>query len=133
MYLMFDVVVNHMAATSLPPDYSGFSPYSSQSDFHNFCFITDYNNQTDVEQCWLGDTTVLLADINTEDSNIVSSLYSWVQRLVQDYQVDGLRIDTVKHVRQDFWPGFASAAGVFTMGEVGIDLFTTFHSIDEDS
>jgi alpha-amylase len=34
------------------------------------------------------------------------------------YSVDGVRIDTVKHVRKDFWPAFANAAGVFTLGEV---------------
>jgi alpha-amylase len=38
--------------------------------------------------------------------------------LVSNFSTDGLRIDTVKHVRQDFWPGFAQAAGVFTLGEV---------------
>jgi alpha-amylase len=118
MYLMFDVVVNHMAATSLPPNYSTLSPYNNQSDFHPFCFITDYGNQTDVEQCWLGDNYVPLPDINTEDPDIVASLYLWIKTLVQQYQVDGLRIDTVKHIRQDFWPGFAASAGVFTMGEV---------------
>lgn len=32
--------------------------------------------------------------------------------------VDGLRIDTVKHVDTSFWPGFGEAAGVFITGEV---------------
>jgi alpha-amylase len=32
--------------------------------------------------------------------------------------VDGLRIDTTKHVRKSFWPGFSAAAGVFCTGEV---------------
>ena len=38
--------------------------------------------------------------------------------MVQDYGVDGLHIDTVKHVRKDFWPDFSKAAGVFTPGYV---------------
>jgi alpha-amylase len=124
MYLMFDVVANHMGTVGLPSNFSGLSPYSSQSDFHPFCFIDDDNNQTDVEQCWLGDSSVPLADINTEDQNIVSSLYTWVQNLVRQYQVDGLRIDTVKNIRIDFWPNFASSAGVFTLGEVRAFLLT---------
>lgn len=32
--------------------------------------------------------------------------------------VDGLRVDTVKHVEKSFWPGFNSAAGVYCVGEV---------------
>jgi glycosidase len=32
--------------------------------------------------------------------------------------VDGLRIDTVKHVEKDFWPGYNDAAGVYCVGEV---------------
>lgn len=118
MYLMVDVVVNHMVSNSDPPDYSNFTPFSKESNFHPECFITDYTNQTDVEQCWLGDKDVPLADLNTEADDVVSSLNSWIKSLVSDYAIDGLRIDTVKHVRKDFWPGFVSSAGVFTIGEV---------------
>lgn len=32
--------------------------------------------------------------------------------------VDGLRIDTVKHVQKDFWKGYNEAAGVYCVGEV---------------
>ena len=34
------------------------------------------------------------------------------------YSVDSVRIDTVKHVRKDFWPGFASSSDVYTIGEI---------------
>ena len=34
------------------------------------------------------------------------------------FRIDGLRIDTVKHVEKSFWPDFKSAAGVYTLGEV---------------
>lgn len=34
------------------------------------------------------------------------------------YIVDGLRVDTVKHVQKDFWPGYNEAAGVYCVGEV---------------
>jgi alpha-amylase len=56
--------------------------------------------------------------VNTEDPEVVSTLNEWVKKLVEEYKVDGLRIDTVKHVRKDFWPGFVKSAGVFTLGEV---------------
>ncbi|OSC98372.1 glycoside hydrolase family 13 protein [Trametes coccinea BRFM310] len=118
MYLMVDVVVNHMAGTADPPNFSAFQPFSSQSNYHSECFISNYDNQTDVEQCWLGDKNVPLVDLDTEDSNIVSTMNSWVSTLVSNFSVDGVRIDTVKHVRKDFWPDFAKASGVFTIGEV---------------
>ncbi|PCH42784.1 glycoside hydrolase family 13 protein [Wolfiporia cocos MD-104 SS10] len=51
MYLMIDVVVKHMAATTLPPNHTVFTPFDEQVGFCCFCWITDYNNQTDVEQC----------------------------------------------------------------------------------
>ena len=101
-------------------DFSKLVPFSNSSDFHPYCFISDYNNQTNVEQCWLGDQYLPLADLDTENPSIVSTMNNWIQGLVKSYGVDGLRIDTAKHVRKDFWPAFAKAAGVFTMGEVMI-------------
>ncbi|KAI8992740.1 glycoside hydrolase family 13 protein [Trametes punicea] len=118
MYLMVDVVVNHMAGTSDPPNFSVFQPFSSQSDFHAECFVSNYDNQTEVEQCWLGDKNVPLVDLDTEDADIVATMNKWISTLVSNYSVDGVRIDTVKHVRKDFWPDFAKSAGVFTIGEV---------------
>ena len=128
MYLMLDVVVNHMAAPALPgPNFTFtgfFHPFTDESSFHQQCFVAespDPSNQTAVEQCWLGDSSLPLPDLNTEDSTVVEKLLGWIHKIVQDYDVDGLRIDTVKHIRKDFWPDFANAAGVFTLGEVLIN------------
>ena len=49
---------------------------------------------------------------------MIETYYSWIKQLVSDFAIDGLRIDTVKYVQKSFWPGFNSAAGVFSMGEV---------------
>jgi alpha-amylase len=125
MYLMFDVVVNHMAAPSSNFTFTDFfHPFTDASSFHQRCFVAespDPSNQTAVEQCWLGDARAPLPDLNTEDPAVVGKLLDWVHNLVQDYDVDGLRIDTVKHIRKDFWPDFSKAAGVFTLGEVLIN------------
>jgi alpha-amylase len=125
MYLMFDVVVNHMASPDSTVNFTNFSPpFSDASCFHPRCFVDespDTRNQTTVEQCWLGDPTLPLPDLDTENPTVVSKLLDWIHKLVQDYRVDGLRIDTVKHVRKDFWPDFSKAADVFTLGEVFIN------------
>lgn len=99
-------------------DFTTLAPFSAESNYHSQCFISDYNNQTDVEQCWLGDASLPLLDLDTEDSTIVSTMNTWIKNLVSEYSIDGIRIDTAKHVRKDFWPDFVSSAGVFSMGEV---------------
>jgi alpha-amylase len=80
--------------------------------------VEDYTNQTQVETCWLGDENVALPDINTEDATVVSTYNAWIKSLVSTYGFDAIRIDTVKHVRQNFWPDFVSSAGVHAVGEV---------------
>ncbi|WVR07490.1 hypothetical protein IAU60_004532 [Kwoniella sp. DSM 27419] len=121
MYLMVDVVVNHVAATagsSFTPN-SAYGPFATQDKYHSFCWVDDYNNQTNVEECWLGDSQVALVDLNTDLSADVKSYWnSWIQSLVSNYSVDAIRIDTVKHVQMDFWPDFTSASTVFNQGEV---------------
>ncbi|KAJ7159673.1 glycoside hydrolase family 13 protein [Mycena filopes] len=128
MYLMLDVVINHFAGvptnTTLSPDnlfsfdYTSLLPFGTQDDFHKQCFIGASNDQAVLEQCWLGDATLPLPDLNTEDPGVVQTLNAWIKKTVAAYGADGVRIDTVKHIRRDFWNDFAESAGVFTMGEV---------------
>ena len=72
--------------------------------------------------------------MNTTQQYVINTYYSWIKDLVSNYTgepplqgfrhisyfsiVDGLRIDTVKHVQKPFWPGFNTAAGVYCVGEV---------------
>ena len=120
MYLMVDVVANHMgydgAGTAV--DYSVFTPFNSASYFHPYCEITNYDDQENVEDCWLGDTIVSLPDLDTTQSSVQTLWYNWVAQLVTTYNIDGLRIDTAKHVQPSFWPGYNEAAGVYCVGEV---------------
>ncbi|WVQ81856.1 hypothetical protein IAT38_003983 [Cryptococcus sp. DSM 104549] len=120
MYLQVDVVINHVAATS-SSDFSpsdAYGPFSATDDYHPFCWISDYSNQTNVEDCWLGDTSVALPDLNTESDTVKSYWNTWISQLVSNYTLDAIRIDTVKHVPHSFWPDFVKAAGVFNQGEV---------------
>jgi len=64
--------------------------------------------------------------LNTEDLSIVKALNDWISNLVKKYNVDGLRLDTAKHIRKDFWPGFAQSAAIFTIGEVIFMHLNTF-------
>ncbi|CAG8089704.1 unnamed protein product [Penicillium olsonii] len=120
MYLMVDVVANHMgyAGSGNSVDYSVFNPFSSSSYFHSYCLISNYNDQSNVENCWLGDNTVSLPDLDTTQSSVQTIWNDWIAALVSNYSIDGLRIDTVKHVQKSFWPGFNDAAGVYSVGEI---------------
>lgn len=118
MLFMVDVVVNHMASPVDPPNFLMYQPFSSPLFFHPECYVINLENQTEVEQCWLGDKSLPLIDVNTENPVVVDTMNNWIKALVANYSIDGIRIDTVRHVRKDFWPGFAQAAGVFTLGEV---------------
>ncbi|KAJ6547139.1 glycoside hydrolase superfamily [Mycena capillaripes] len=116
MYLMVDIVVNNVMATSMTPDYSTYM-FKDASHYHP-CGSIDWTNIISEQQCWLGDTTVPLPDVNMENSDVVAKYSKWISDFVQTYSIDGLRIDAAKHVRKEFWPIFAKSAGVFCMGEV---------------
>lgn len=69
-------------------------------------------------KCWQGGDINYLVDLDTENDFVVSELNSWIKSLVDTYSIDGFRIDTVKHIRSEFWTGFNDAAGVYCVGEV---------------
>lgn len=121
MYLMVDIVVNHVATTQNGATFNPngqYGPFNSTSDFHQpFCWI-DYSNQTSIEVCALGDSNVPLMDINTEKSSVVQFWNTWIASTVKKYNIDAIRIDTVKHVGKPFWPSFAKSAGVYNLGEI---------------
>jgi len=116
MYLMVDVVVNDVMSTSITPDLSGYL-FKEPDQYHPFCWV-NYSSTVSEEECWLGDKNVPLPDLNTENPTVVAGFQSWVSNLVQEYSIDGLRIDAAKHVNIPFWPQFSKAAGVFCIGEV---------------
>lgn len=116
---MVDVVANHVAFNGPPSavDYSQYSPFNDKKYYHPYCAI-DYSNTTSVQNCWMGDTAVPLPDLRTEDAVVQKGFQGWISQLVQDYSIDGLRLDSAMQTTPSFWPGFVSAAGVYSIGEV---------------
>ncbi|KAH6607104.1 GH13 alpha-amylase [Trichoderma cornu-damae] len=110
-YMMVDVVANHMGYANISDHRP--APLDEDSSYHPECDI-DYSNQTSIENCWISG----LPDLDTQSPAIRSLYRDWVSNLVSTYGFDGVRIDTVKHVEQDYWPGFVTAAGVYCIGEV---------------
>ncbi|KAF2168578.1 glycoside hydrolase family 13 protein [Zasmidium cellare ATCC 36951] len=121
MYLMVDIVTNHFAQANTRANFNASAvgaPFNNVSMYHTPCDI-DYNNQTSIEQCWQGDNIVALADVRTEDSNVQALWNSWIPQLVSNYTIDGLRIDSAKHVTPSSLSALQSAAnGMHVLGEV---------------
>ncbi|KAJ9101539.1 hypothetical protein QFC20_005232 [Naganishia adeliensis] len=124
MFLMVDIVVNF--AASLSSDMSEASlasqniTFKKPSQYHPLCWI-DYSKQESVENCWMGSQELPLMDINTENPEVQETLKKMNKEFVDEYHVDGLRIDAAKHVPGPFWKDFCTAAGVFCTGEVYTD------------
>ncbi|KAL8735396.1 MAG: hypothetical protein Q9166_000941 [cf. Caloplaca sp. 2 TL-2023] len=121
MYLMVDIVVNHFgySGSADAVEYSSMHPFDHPVNFHPGCFISNWDNQTEVEKCWLGTEDNPLVDVKTELPSVRDKYNSWIQQLLSNYSIDGLRIDTVKHVEQEFWSSFQeAAANTYMLGEV---------------
>jgi alpha-amylase len=118
---MVDIVTNHMGYNGCGNcvDYSRFKPFNSLSYFHQYCAI-DFSNEYSptLQTCWQGDNTVSLPDLRTEDAAVRAIWKDWIAQIVSKYNIDGLRIDSAKHIEKDFHRFFEDAAGVYTIGEV---------------
>jgi alpha-amylase len=109
MYIMVDVVANHMATG----DYSSFKPFNQTHHYHDCngcpdgCWIQNFQNMWEVEHCRLCG----LNDLNQDVPFVRSTLKNWIHKLVHDFEIDGLRIDTIPEVKAKFWNEFYEAAG----------------------
>ncbi|KAJ2999263.1 hypothetical protein NUW58_g56 [Xylaria curta] len=125
IYVMVDVVANHMGMAKIADNKP--EPLNQESSYHPACDI-NYSDQSSVEKCRIAG----LPDLNTESPDIQKVFNDWISWLVKEYSFDGVRIDTVKHVNKEFWPGFSSAAGVYTIGEVfdgGVDYLAGYANL----
>lgn len=107
---MVDVVANHMGS---PISENQPSLLSQDSSYHKDCSI-DYSSETSIEVCRIAQE---LPDVKTEDPAIRDLYRKWVDWLVHNFNFDGIRIDTIRHVEKDYWPGFTQAAAVYSIGE----------------
>ena len=52
-----------------------------------------WGNTTSEQVCWLGDERVPLPDLDTQNPTVIQRYGEWIQNLVKEYNIDGLRID----------------------------------------
>ncbi|QWB26038.1 MULTISPECIES: pullulanase-type alpha-1,6-glucosidase [Streptomyces] len=64
-----------------------------------------------------------LDDLWTERPEVVRGMERIYQRWVRDFDVDGFRIDTVKHVNMEFWTQWATALDAYAARQGRDDFF----------
>jgi alpha-amylase len=71
--------------------------------------VTLYHNRGDTtfvgENSWYGDFFGL-DDLFTEHPKVVDGMIEIYQKWIADFGIDGFRIDTMKHVNDEFWQAF---------------------------
>ncbi|HZF88800.1 pullulanase-type alpha-1,6-glucosidase [Streptomyces sp.] len=96
-----------------------------------------YHNRGD--STWAGESAtygdfVGLDDLWTERPEVVEGMEKIYQRWVRDFDIDGFRIDTVKHVNTEFWTRWATALDAYAAkkGRDDFFMFGEVYSADTD-
>ncbi|MER7518034.1 pullulanase-type alpha-1,6-glucosidase [Streptomyces sp. NPDC126499] len=87
---------------------------------------TMYHNRGD--STWAGESAeygdfVGLDDLWTERPEVVEGMKRIYEKWVRDFDIDGFRIDTVKHVDLDFWTQWATALDAYAKKQGREDFF----------
>lgn len=115
--VILDFVVNHVG-----PNHEWLDDPDKEEWFHEKEPITNWNNQEEVENGWLYD----LPDLNQDNPDTRKYLLDAAKWWIQETDIDGYRLDTVKHVPKDFWEEFTAAVksekkSFYLLGEVWHD------------
>jgi len=112
--ILLDYVVNH---TGYQHDW--LNDPDKKDWFHAKGDITNYNDKDQL----LNYNLAGLPDLNTENPQVKDYFFNNVMWWIEETGVDGLRLDTVKHVPEDYWNEFAyiiksTYPDFFLLGEV---------------
>lgn len=85
-----------------------------------------YHNRGD--STWAGESATYgdfsgLDDLWTERPEVVEGMEKIYQRWVKDFDIDGFRIDTVKHVNMEFWTQWATSLDAYAAKRGRDDFF----------
>lgn len=115
--VILDFVVNHVG-----PNHEWLSDPTKKEWFHENKSISNWNNQLEVETGWLYD----LPDLDQDNPEVSKYLLDAAKWWIEETDIDGYRLDTVKHVPKEFWTEFSAEVksvkeSFFLIGEVWHD------------
>lgn len=115
--VILDFVVNHVG-----PNHEWLNDPSKKEWFHENKGISNWNDQQEVETGWLYD----LPDLNQDNPEVSKYLLDAAKWWIEETDIDGYRLDTVKHVPKEFWTEFSAEVksvneSFFLIGEVWHD------------
>lgn len=115
--VILDFVVNHVG-----PNHEWLNDSTKNDWFHEKKSISNWNDQEEVENGWLYD----LPDLDQENPEVSKYLIDAAKWWIQETDIDGYRLDTVKHVPKEFWKDFSAELktvkeSFFLIGEVWHD------------
>ncbi|KAK2964947.1 putative Alpha-amylase [Blattamonas nauphoetae] len=127
IWVMVDLVFNHVA--DMDEDFSHIIPFNKEEYYHPICESKDdWGNQTFCEDCRLSN----LPDLKQEDSWVTNELINWATWIIEKYKLDGIRVDTVKHVPMFFWKELRQRMpNVYMLGEVFDDRIAYIRGYQE--
>src|ERR687883_33675 len=73
-----------------------------------------------------------LDDLFTENPKVVNGMIDIYKTWIRDFRIDGFRMDTMKHVNDEFWQKFAPAIQSYAAAQ-GIPDFYMFGEVAEDT
>jgi glycosidase len=98
MKIILDFVVNHVG-----PSHPWAKDSSKQAWFHEQKEIANWDDQEQLENGWIYG----LPDLAQENPDVRKYLLDVAKWWIKETDIDGYRLDTVKHVPVDFWAEFA--------------------------
>lgn len=117
MKVILDFVVNHTG-----PHHPWLNDPTKKDWFHEKKEIFNWTNQQEVENGWLFG----LPDLAQENPEVKRYLIDAAKWWIKETDIDGYRLDTVKHVPKSFWQEFSKEVksvkkDFFLLGEVWHD------------
>lgn len=97
--VILDLVVNHTGY-----QHPWLDDPNKKDWFHPQMEISNWDDQQNVENGWLAG----LPDLNTENNETRNYLLDVAEYWIKETDIDGYRLDTVKHVPKDFWNQFSA-------------------------